>query len=109
MGKSVNAVRPMKAGEVKAAAATESERRRRRTPAVGVVRVSCAEVRMVVTWFSSEGAARRHATFGSVSVLVLKDVQYALRALLTVERSEEHTSELQSRGHLVCRLLLEKT
>src|SRR5690625_4213424 len=24
-------------------------------------------------------------------------------------RSEEHTSELQSRGHLVCRLLLEKT
>src|SRR5207253_4398200 len=26
----------------------------------------------------------------------------------TPRRSEEHTSELQSRGHLVCRLLLEK-
>src|SRR5690625_1469890 len=26
----------------------------------------------------------------------------------TETRSEEHTSELQSRGHLVCRLLLEK-
>src|SRR5690625_6337893 len=26
----------------------------------------------------------------------------------TLLRSEEHTSELQSRGHLVCRLLLEK-
>src|SRR5690554_7203883 len=26
----------------------------------------------------------------------------------TIERSEEHTSELQSRPHLVCRLLLEK-
>src|SRR5690625_1852615 len=26
----------------------------------------------------------------------------------TLARSEEHTSELQSRGHLVCRLLLEK-
>src|SRR5690625_6610477 len=26
----------------------------------------------------------------------------------TTFRSEEHTSELQSRGHLVCRLLLEK-
>src|SRR5207253_9351727 len=25
-----------------------------------------------------------------------------------MDRSEEHTSELQSRGHLVCRLLLEK-
>src|SRR5690554_7182732 len=30
----------------------------------------------------------------------------ARRAVL--ERSEEHTSELQSRPHLVCRLLLEK-
>src|SRR5439155_17750911 len=27
---------------------------------------------------------------------------------LAAVRSEEHTSELQSRGHLVCRLLLEK-
>src|SRR5207253_7866448 len=27
---------------------------------------------------------------------------------LPPDRSEEHTSELQSRGHLVCRLLLEK-
>src|SRR5690625_7033548 len=28
--------------------------------------------------------------------------------VVTIPRSEEHTSELQSRGHLVCRLLLEK-
>src|SRR5690625_5466119 len=28
--------------------------------------------------------------------------------LRDTSRSEEHTSELQSRGHLVCRLLLEK-
>src|SRR5690625_6777141 len=27
---------------------------------------------------------------------------------VNTKRSEEHTSELQSRGHLVCRLLLEK-
>src|SRR5437870_13740249 len=27
---------------------------------------------------------------------------------IAAKRSEEHTSELQSRGHLVCRLLLEK-
>src|SRR2546429_6317321 len=32
----------------------------------------------------------------------------ASRAHLLLERSEEHTSELQSRLHLVCRLLLEK-
>src|SRR5687768_17712868 len=30
------------------------------------------------------------------------------RPVLAFERSEEHTSELQSRLHLVCRLLLEK-
>src|SRR5439155_8306137 len=29
-------------------------------------------------------------------------------AVVDAVRSEEHTSELQSRGHLVCRLLLEK-
>src|SRR5437870_10831976 len=31
-----------------------------------------------------------------------------VRRFLEAFRSEEHTSELQSRGHLVCRLLLEK-
>src|SRR5439155_22243063 len=37
------------------------------------------------------------------------DENYGWLALrLANERSEEHTSELQSRGHLVCRLLLEK-
>src|SRR3989442_12070840 len=32
----------------------------------------------------------------------------AFRASFSLMRSEEHTSELQSRPHLVCRLLLEK-
>src|SRR5437870_7516485 len=32
----------------------------------------------------------------------------AHRSSCAALRSEEHTSELQSRGHLVCRLLLEK-
>src|SRR5437870_10900845 len=31
-----------------------------------------------------------------------------VRIIHDKKRSEEHTSELQSRGHLVCRLLLEK-
>src|SRR5690625_756459 len=33
---------------------------------------------------------------------------YSLGEYPAISRSEEHTSELQSRGHLVCRLLLEK-
>src|SRR5690625_7068585 len=36
------------------------------------------------------------------------DNPYPARPRDMWERSEEHTSELQSRGHLVCRLLLEK-
>src|SRR5687768_18008602 len=35
-------------------------------------------------------------------------LQHALNIEEGLERSEEHTSELQSRLHLVCRLLLEK-
>src|SRR5690625_6798878 len=36
------------------------------------------------------------------------ELYHAFRELHHLPRSEEHTSELQSRGHLVCRLLLEK-
>src|SRR5690625_5395154 len=31
-----------------------------------------------------------------------------IQTIKRLSRSEEHTSELQSRGHLVCRLLLQK-
>src|SRR5439155_26187881 len=36
------------------------------------------------------------------------DDEEVARKISIQTRSEEHTSELQSRGHLVCRLLLEK-
>src|SRR5690625_5408899 len=39
---------------------------------------------------------------------VLIKVGQFLGTRADIMRSEEHTSELQSRGHLVCRLLLEK-
>src|SRR5690625_6895420 len=35
-------------------------------------------------------------------------LRFASPGVGSLNRSEEHTSELQSRGHLVCRLLLEK-
>src|SRR5437660_4096455 len=56
--------------------------------------------------------SRGNPPFLLVGPLALLHVQVLheqiLVALLTLTRSEEHTSELQSRGHLVCRLLLEK-
>src|SRR5690348_17407036 len=44
----------------------------------------------------------------SWDVGVSKEIQQAIREACPGVRSEEHTSELQSPVHLVCRLLLEK-
>src|SRR5438876_1910814 len=48
--------------------------------------------------------------FGALSTIlgIAFNALFAARRLGTVARSEEHTSELQSPVHLVCRLLLEK-
>src|SRR5258707_2889505 len=56
------------------------------------------------TLFRSGDAHGR--TPGSLSVVLNDPVRRAYGKL--VVRSEEHTSELQSRQYLVCRLLLEK-
>src|SRR3712207_8495544 len=53
-------------------------------------------------WLITDTSGARR---GNVSSGALKDAA----ALSTTRRSEEHTSELQSRQYLVCRLLLEKT
>src|SRR5690348_17911940 len=45
---------------------------------------------------------------GVVDVRVALPARRALEGQLARRRSEEHTSELQSPVHLVCRLLLEK-
>src|SRR2546422_8164916 len=49
---------------------------------------------------------RRHAARAELGLLLARDDRRALERHAL--RSEEHTSELQSRLHLVCRLLLEK-
>src|SRR5215510_12293871 len=49
--------------------------------------------------------AIRFDRYGPPEVLHLRDVEMPA---VGDNRSEEHTSELQSRGQLVCRLLLEK-
>src|SRR5690625_6341056 len=67
--------------------------------------------------FSSFAQARPDFTKTRLAVVVSPSFS-GLQAVLALHsngtshtcrpRSEEHTSELQSRGHLVCRLLLEK-
>src|SRR5439155_19246203 len=53
---------------------------------------------------NKEQIAVREARKLGIPVVAVVDTNSKLARL----RSEEHTSELQSRGHLVCRLLLEK-
>src|SRR2546422_1471783 len=56
-------------------------------------------------WIGTEevGKAKRRARQSSGSTDTASDLEKR-----HLDRSEEHTSELQSRLHLVCRLLLEK-
>src|SRR5690625_7036667 len=59
------------------------------------------------------GIAEQRARFGDVQGLGVRDGAERVAGQRRLgawgqERSEEHTSELQSRGHRVCRLLLEK-
>src|SRR5437660_9028995 len=70
------------------------------------------------TLFRSEAATAATRLIASEHVLALLGEVASTRSLfmapkaqaakVPMVRSEEHTSELQSRGHLVCRLLLEK-
>src|SRR5690625_5734848 len=63
------------------------------------------------TLFRSESVADRGerpgTNFSTVGMATSRQAQ-TMRRKIQIGRSEEHTSELQSRGHLVCRLLLEK-
>src|SRR3989442_8782429 len=54
------------------------------------------------------GDNARASFVGEVSVSPLQQHCHGLTLTSPTNRSEEHTSELQSRPHLVCRLLLEK-
>src|SRR5439155_7915826 len=66
------------------------------------------------TLFRSAPSSVPTKTVSVLLVLVTKrhhllwTVQFSGTTPQSGQRSEEHTSELQSRGHLVCRLLLEK-
>src|SRR2546422_6279516 len=68
---------------------------------VAHVMVAALAERFVLATLLRSGAALSTVTATAVEVAVLP-------AASLCERSEEHTSELQSRLHLVCRLLLEK-
>src|SRR2546422_7688519 len=67
----------------------------------GVVAVSGDEV-------TAEDVARVNEVARAISLGRDQELLHDIPQEYVVDRSEEHTSELQSRLHLVCRLLLEK-
>src|SRR3712207_7419068 len=62
---------------------------------------------LIVLGSRGRGGIRR-AFMGSVSDSVVRHSHCPVLVVRESRRSEEHTSELQSRQYLVCRLLLEK-
>src|SRR5690625_39699 len=58
--------------------------------------------------FLTDGLTIIYGDNGAGKSSYARVLKKACRAIKQDIRSEEHTSELQSRGHLVCRLLLEK-
>src|SRR2546422_6780506 len=59
-----------------------------------------------VAGFQPQSAVGPELSFGAETMRGLDQTPHRFRTKR--QRSEEHTSELQSRLHLVCRLLLEK-
>src|SRR2546422_5300569 len=70
-------------------------------------RLSCCDSRFS-SWRSAVGSGRSGRRGAAVGDGGGPPVRALPRRGLHRPRSEEHTSELQSRLHLVCRLLLEK-
>src|SRR5690625_5604196 len=61
-----------------------------------------------LAFFQTDKPIYRSTDTVKFRLLRLKHDLSPLNDTCNLKRSEEHTSELQSRGHLVCRLLLEK-
>src|SRR5207253_6256855 len=74
-----------------------------------VERITCSHYHFAVSRRSRRQAwCRRELAWSALRVVVTGVILPSLWGSSLLIRSEEHTSELQSRGHLVCRLLLEK-
>src|SRR5690625_6219015 len=69
------------------------------------VQLTIPNIAIVVICTSRDGRNSQHFIPSTIisEIICLNCFLFSL-----ICRSEEHTSELQSRGHLVCRLLLEK-
>src|SRR5207244_9439129 len=94
---------------VNQASSTAGKRRSRRFPFISPVEATWQEPNGKILREAGQ-AMEVNAQGGLLEMKTYPAVgtQIEITNLLSHERSEEHTSELQSPDHLVCRLLLEK-
>src|SRR3712207_6998252 len=65
-------------------------------------------VPFVVSALAASGLSPDRLELEITETVLMQSNEVVLKTLYQLRRSEEHTSELQSRQYLVCRLLLEK-
>src|SRR5690625_2460401 len=77
-------------------------------PGTATVPENLTKLVVALLAFYEQGFPMAASIFGSRDLLAAHRAAMNEQGAGPHRRSEEHTSELQSRGHLVCRLLLEK-
>src|SRR5690606_34082132 len=91
---------------------TRTRKARMNTPRAGSVAKACTEVSTPERTRKVPSRLSEKVRMASSTVQLLKPPRFSVTASEWISavptRSEEHTSELQSRENLVCRLLLEK-
>src|SRR5690625_6448680 len=90
--------------EIKLVGISDAVGKHLKIAAIGIHSEDGSSIGIFVTIALLIGEIGAHVSDSPVNSSVRADNQ----ARHSMARSEEHTSELQSRGHLVCRLLLEK-
>src|SRR5690625_5804760 len=77
-------------------------------PPPTITRVSSSRSRTARTDLDTSTSTTACSKEAAMSATGTDSPDRSMVSTVRATRSEEHTSELQSRGHLVCRLLLEK-
>src|SRR5690625_6993156 len=78
----------------------------KKTTAASIVVIFASSI--VISEFFNPTSNDAFTDFPLINSSLIRSNVMTFASTAIATRSEEHTSELQSRGHLVCRLLLEK-
>src|SRR5690554_7627288 len=81
-----------------------SEKKRKKTLSGYMEQYSGSEIFLLLSMTLKEMRFYLKGIFRTIRAFILTCIRNIEKVLMVIKRSEEHTSELQSRPHLVCRL-----